>query len=57
MGALLGAWRAGKSLGEDDGGGRVAIGGMLVKRTDFGGAGANLGGAWAGAVEHGALAR
>ena len=47
MGALVGAWRCGNSLGEDEGGfGRVAIGGTLVKWTVLGvwaGGGASTG--------------
>lgn len=56
---MLGAWRTGKSSGEDDGGGRVVIGGTLVKCTDFVGAGAGvcLGGTGAGTVDREALAR
>ena len=38
MGALIGAWRAGNSSRDDEGGlGRVVIGGMLVNRTDLDG--------------------
>ena len=35
MGAFVGAWRAGKSSGDAEGGGRVSIGGALANLTDL----------------------
>ena len=40
--ALLEAWRVGNSSGDEEGGGRVAIGGALVNWTDLGGAGVGV---------------
>ena len=52
IGAFCGAWRAGKSSGDEEGcSGRVVIGGALVKRTDFAAVVAGVVGAGAGYLE------